>query len=199
MDDIAARAARVSSRHPSPVLSFEELGRLVRGSGVSVTDDILLHSLTREAGRFRVIDPWRGPWSALVRPDARDVRRRHGPMGGPGRAPGSGEGPGLAPGSGKGRRRVSRERGDRQGDIADAPLAPRGFDDLPRGPWVVAEPAPAPWSPGGHHLAVRRLREALLHLAWTLDERSPRDVARWCSLVGEGGRVRRRLTMGEAA
>lgn len=156
MDDIADRAARVIARHPAPVLPFSEVGRLVRGSGVAVTDDILLRSLARDPARFRIVDPWKGPWR------------------------------GLAPG-----------RGDRTAGTFDpsaAAAALGGDPSVAPGPWVVPEPGPAPWSPRGNHVALRRLREGIVHLGWALDLRSPRDVARWCRLVLEAGRTRERLT-----
>lgn len=65
MEDLATRAAQVADRHPSSALPLPELCRLVRGSGVAVREDVLLAALERRPDRFRVIDPWLGPWSTL--------------------------------------------------------------------------------------------------------------------------------------
>jgi hypothetical protein len=65
MDTLVDRAARAASRHPSPALRVSELARMVQGSGTGVPDSVLLRALLAEPGRFRLIDPWRGPWSTL--------------------------------------------------------------------------------------------------------------------------------------
>lgn len=65
------RIARAAAGHPSPALPLHELRQMVRGSGVAVTEDVLLQALDRARSRFRVLDPWRGPWRSLVRPGRR--------------------------------------------------------------------------------------------------------------------------------
>jgi len=65
MDPLVDRAAQAASRHPSPALRVPELARMVKGSGAGVPDAVLLRALLTEPGRFRLIDPWRGPWSTL--------------------------------------------------------------------------------------------------------------------------------------
>jgi hypothetical protein len=66
MDALVDRATRAASRHPSPALRVPELARMVQGSGARVPDAVLLRALLAEPGRFRLIDPWRGPWSTLL-------------------------------------------------------------------------------------------------------------------------------------
>lgn len=73
MENLADLAARAAQRHPAPALHVRELATLVQGSGARVPEAILLRALATEPGRFRLVDPWRGPWSTL--------RRRSGPAG----------------------------------------------------------------------------------------------------------------------
>lgn len=71
METLVERVARVTADHPSPALPLHELRAMVGGSGVAVTEDVLLQALDRARTRIRVLDPWRGPWRSLVRPGRR--------------------------------------------------------------------------------------------------------------------------------
>ena len=83
MDALVERAARAAGRHPAPALRLRELATLVQESGASVSDTVLLRALAADPGRFRLVDPWKGPWCRL-----RGLRRGGaGPLGGAGRLP----------------------------------------------------------------------------------------------------------------
>jgi hypothetical protein len=56
---LADSAAAVVNRIGRPVVSLPELTRLMRESGLSVSEAVLLRSLRAEPDRFRVIEPWR--------------------------------------------------------------------------------------------------------------------------------------------
>lgn len=73
MDALVDRAAQAATRHPAPALRIRDLARIVQQSGAGVSDTVLLAALRRDPGRFRLVDPWRGPWSTL--------RRNTSPMG----------------------------------------------------------------------------------------------------------------------
>lgn len=75
MDALADRAARAAHRHPAAALPVPELARLVQESGARVSDEVLLRALLADPARFRIVDPWRGPWSRLRRGDVRGRRR----------------------------------------------------------------------------------------------------------------------------
>lgn len=65
MDALVDRATQAATRHPAPALRIRDLAHMVQQSGAGVSDTVLLAALRRDPGRFRVIDPWRGPWSTL--------------------------------------------------------------------------------------------------------------------------------------
>lgn len=71
MEPLVERIARATAGHPSPALPLHELRQMVGGSGVAVTENVLLQALDRARSRFRVLDPWRGPWRSLIRPGRR--------------------------------------------------------------------------------------------------------------------------------
>lgn len=166
MESILDRAARVLAGHPAPALHLDELRRLVGGSGVGVTEEVLLRALRRGSGRFRMVDPWVGPWrtlepshptrgTAIAHTRARTARvAREG---------------GAPPEGTPGRRGVG------------------GLAGLGR-PWVVARPSAQ--GRGGRD-GLRCLRQSLAHLGWTVDDGSPSEMARWCGLLHEERRVRR--------
>lgn len=153
MDALADRAARAASRHPAAALSLGELARLVQDTGARVPEPVLLRALASDPTRFRVIDPWRGPWARLR------VDRRTG--------------------------HLPRSR-SRDGSFD-------GCEGLLDGPRVVTFPRGPTWSPGPAGPALARMRRTLVRLGWTVDERSPTDLARWHRLVLEGARLRRGL------
>jgi len=64
MDVLAATAETVLRRHPSPALRLGELHRLVRSAlrDSSLQLDRLTRTLVAHPDRFRMLDPWRGPW-----------------------------------------------------------------------------------------------------------------------------------------
>lgn len=150
METLLDRATRVARHHPAPALPLDELRRLVRGSGVVVREEALLRALARKKDRFRVVDPWRGPWTEL-RP----------PVGTPADVAGS--------------------------DPAGERVAlSRSFGQ----PWVVVRPRKTDEEDGS--AVLRRLRWTVAHLGWEVDDRSVRDMTRWCRLLNEADRVRRR-------
>jgi hypothetical protein len=59
MESIADRASEILVRLGQPAVPLSELGRMIRESGAQVSEAVLLRSLNAEAGRFRVIQPWR--------------------------------------------------------------------------------------------------------------------------------------------
>jgi hypothetical protein len=65
METLADRAHRLALAHPTPALPFPTLARLLREEGCPVTPSALLSALHLEPERFRMLDPWRGPLSAL--------------------------------------------------------------------------------------------------------------------------------------
>lgn len=75
MDALVDRAARAAHRHPAAALPLGELARLVQKSGARISDDVLLRALAADPARFRIVDPWRGPWCRLR--TARRTGRRH--------------------------------------------------------------------------------------------------------------------------
>lgn len=99
MDALTDRAARAAHRHPAAALPLSELSRLVQESGTRVSDDVLLRALLTEPARFRIVDPWKGPWARL-RSDRRTGR--HGSLAGAGdrRVPNLVDGPRVVPAPG---------------------------------------------------------------------------------------------------
>lgn len=59
MQPLAERAALVLQRLGAPAVPLPELARLLQGSGVVVSETVLLRALAAEPERFRVLDPWR--------------------------------------------------------------------------------------------------------------------------------------------
>jgi hypothetical protein len=75
METLAERAAQSLIRHPAPALPIDELSEQVRGGGAAVGAGVLLRALEARPDLFRVLDPWRGPWRSVTRPDARRAER----------------------------------------------------------------------------------------------------------------------------
>lgn len=65
MESLADRADHAATRHPAPALRLVELARLVQVSGARIPVSELSRALALEPGQFRLLDPWRGPWTAL--------------------------------------------------------------------------------------------------------------------------------------
>ena len=65
MDALVDRAAQAAARHPAPALRIRDLALMVQQSGAGVSDAVLLAALMGHPRRFRLVDPWRGPWSTL--------------------------------------------------------------------------------------------------------------------------------------
>lgn len=65
MDPLADRADRAARHHPAAALPVRELARLVQDSGTRVPEHVLLRALLSEPRRFRIVDPWKGPWTRL--------------------------------------------------------------------------------------------------------------------------------------
>lgn len=74
MDTLPDAAETVLRRHPAPALRLGELLRLVRRSlrDPALHRDRLLQSLGARPDRFRLLDPWRGPWKRMS--DGLDAR-----------------------------------------------------------------------------------------------------------------------------
>jgi len=68
MDTLPYTAETVLRRHPAPALRLGELLRLVRLSlrNPALDRDRLLRSLSACPERFRLLDPWRGPWKRVI-------------------------------------------------------------------------------------------------------------------------------------
>jgi hypothetical protein len=66
MENLADQAERALARHPAPALTLSELVRLIRGAGTVVTEPVLLRALEAESKRFRIVDPWEGPWASFL-------------------------------------------------------------------------------------------------------------------------------------
>lgn len=76
MEPLADRAARAAHRHPAAALPLGELARLVQESGTRVSHHVLLRALAADPERFRIVDPWRGPWARLAADRGASRRRR---------------------------------------------------------------------------------------------------------------------------
>lgn len=77
MESLPDVAYRILARHPAPALPFRELHRQVAlaRAGPTPTAGTLLARIRSRRRRFRILDPWRGPWEVLrSRPD--DATRR---------------------------------------------------------------------------------------------------------------------------
>lgn len=104
MDALVDRATRAAHHHPAAALSLSQLAGLVRDAGARIPDDVLLQALQADPRRFRIVDPWRGPWSLLRRWAQRASThsgrtRPHAPI------PGLVDGPKVVPRLGAGARR----------------------------------------------------------------------------------------------
>lgn len=65
LESLADRADHAATRHPAPALRLVELACLVQLSGVRIPESELARALALDPGRFRLLNPWRGPWTAL--------------------------------------------------------------------------------------------------------------------------------------
>lgn len=63
MESLARRTALALARHPAPAVPFHEVVHLARGTGMPVTEGVLLRSLREAPDLFRVLEPWRDPRS----------------------------------------------------------------------------------------------------------------------------------------
>lgn len=70
MVTLADRAAQTLAHLPIPALPLDDLVQRLRQAGSVVTPEVLLRAVESCPGRFRVLDPWRGPWR---RAESRDV------------------------------------------------------------------------------------------------------------------------------
>lgn len=68
MDTLPDAAEAVLRRHPAPALRLDELLPLVRLAlrDPALDRDRLLQSLSARPERFRLLDPWRGPWKRMI-------------------------------------------------------------------------------------------------------------------------------------
>ncbi len=68
METLPDTAETVLRRHPAPALRLSELLRLVRLAlrDPALDRDRLLQSLSARPERFRLLDPWKGPWRRVV-------------------------------------------------------------------------------------------------------------------------------------
>lgn len=69
MDALVNAAESVLRRHAAPALRLTELLQLVRAeTGIGTLDALRLRStLETHPDRFRLLDPWRGPWRFIRR------------------------------------------------------------------------------------------------------------------------------------
>jgi hypothetical protein len=76
MNPIAVLAEDTLRRHPHPALRLSELAELVAEQMDRTLDEPRLRSiLEAHPDRFRILDPWRGPWrGAVIHDDARTAR-----------------------------------------------------------------------------------------------------------------------------
>lgn len=67
METVADATCRAVARHPVPALSSAELHELVRREtgGPIPGPELLVQRIRHQPERFRVLDPWRGPWRPL--------------------------------------------------------------------------------------------------------------------------------------
>ncbi len=65
LESLADRADHAATRYPAPAVRLIELAHLVQLSGVRVPTRELSRALALDPGRFRLLNPWRGPWSTL--------------------------------------------------------------------------------------------------------------------------------------
>lgn len=69
MNRLLQAAEAVLRQHPAPALRLSELLRHVRARIGALTPDAagLQRALAARPDRFRVLDPWRGPWKRVAR------------------------------------------------------------------------------------------------------------------------------------
>lgn len=201
-------AAQVLAEHPAPALPLDQLCRLVgRRSGDSPPPERdLLAALATRPEHFLVLDPWTGPWKALLdRVESAEQAGAEwaGPMGltpampwvvarpdasppVPTRAQ---EGPAVG-GRAKGRPwRVRSGRSVRSSRSSPRPgsaLPPSGEAPPPAGAQEDPEstgPDPHAVHKGTRGPALERLRESLRWYALTVDTASPVHLARWTRMA----------------
>lgn len=68
MESLPDVARRILDRHPAPALPFRALHRRVAAAraGPTPTRRFLLARIRSQRHRFRILDPWRGPWRTLA-------------------------------------------------------------------------------------------------------------------------------------
>jgi hypothetical protein len=77
MNPIAVCAESALRQHPHPALRLSELVELVAERMDRTLDESLLRVvLESHPDRFRILDPWRGPWRAAVTHACGEARRR---------------------------------------------------------------------------------------------------------------------------
>jgi hypothetical protein len=137
MENVLSAAEQILRTSGAPALRLSVLlGEVLAATGERTLDAPRLRALLEaRPDRFRVLDPWRGPWRFV-------------------------------------------------GQRGAAPLEE---------PWVVAVRDQGDRSGAGTPTVVRRIRESVRWLGLSLDDRSPRRVARWHGLLLEGMAAERAL------
>ena len=75
MNPIVMCAESALRQHPHPALRLSELVQLVAERVDRTLDEHRLRSaLESHPDRFRLLDPWRGPWRGTLARDSRDAR-----------------------------------------------------------------------------------------------------------------------------
>jgi hypothetical protein len=76
MNPIAVCAESALRQHPHPALRLTELVELVAERVDRALDESRLRAiLERHPDRFRILDPWRGPWRGAATRDGGEARR----------------------------------------------------------------------------------------------------------------------------
>ena len=137
MENVLSAAEQILRASGAPALRLSVLlGEVLATTGERTLDAPRLRALLEgRPDRFRVLDPWRGPWRFVGQRGAAPVEE----------------------------------------------------------PWVVAVRDLGDGSGAGTPKVVRGIRESVRWLGVTLDERSPRRVARWQGLLLEGMAAERAL------
>jgi hypothetical protein len=77
MNPIAACAESALRQHPHPALRLAELVELVAERMDRTLDERRLRSVLEDhPDRFRILDPWRGPWRSVLAPIGNDTPSR---------------------------------------------------------------------------------------------------------------------------
>jgi hypothetical protein len=77
MNPIALCAENALRQHPHPALRLSELVELVAERVDRTLDESRLRAiLESHPDRFRILDPWRGPWRAAAADDHAEARHR---------------------------------------------------------------------------------------------------------------------------